>query len=64
MKMHSSSDKEIESMESEVANPKNALGIIDGQSIVEVSATALSGIPEALQEFSCFRKITELGPTD
>jgi len=43
MKMHSSSEKEIESMEIEIANPKNALGTIDGQSIVEVYATDLSG---------------------
>ena len=43
MKMHSSSEKEIESMEIEIANPKNALGTIDGQSIIEVSATDLSG---------------------
>ena len=43
MKMHSSSEKEIENMETEIANPKNALGTIDGQSIIEVSATDLSG---------------------
>ena len=44
MKIHSSSEKEIENMETEIANPKNALGTIDGQSIVEVSSTDLSGI--------------------
>lgn len=43
MKMISSSEKEIENMESEIANPKNALGNIDNQSILEVSATELSG---------------------
>jgi len=43
MKMMSSSENEIASMESEFANPKNALGTVDGQEITNASATTTSG---------------------
>uniref|UniRef100_H2ZET4 Unconventional myosin-X n=1 Tax=Ciona savignyi TaxID=51511 RepID=H2ZET4_CIOSA len=43
MKILSSSEQEIASMESEFANPKNAIGSIDGQTITAVTATTVSG---------------------
>nr|CAB3264150.1 unconventional myosin-X [Phallusia mammillata] len=43
MKMMSSSEKEIANMESEFANPKNALMTVDGQTITQVTATSVSG---------------------
>ncbi|XP_076810963.1 unconventional myosin-X-like isoform X2 [Clavelina lepadiformis] len=45
MKMISSTENEIANMESEFANPKNAQSVIDGQSVIEVNATSLSGKP-------------------
>ena len=43
MKIISSSTKEIESMESEFAKSKNALGVIEGADIETVSANDLAG---------------------
>nr|XP_018666876.1 unconventional myosin-X isoform X2 [Ciona intestinalis] len=43
MKILSSSEQEIANMETEFANPKNAIGTVDGQTITAVAATSVSG---------------------
>lgn len=54
MKIVSSTEKEIANMESEFANPKNALMTVDGQTVTQATATSVSGDSRVFEQVVSF----------